>query len=249
MFKYIFNRAKNQWKLLSLLWISFLIANTFIISGPTYLGWVKKMIYEDGLNQTPPTTRNISLTTGSQPLIKDSFDENNLIINNLANQNLSELFIEQSSVIQSTEYFWGKEEPNNNRTASKLKFISIDKEENFIDIKDKLNDVTGNQIRVIGPKKRLEQLGLKIGDKIVANSIKGSKNLDTGLNETKKNLKNFIKEYEAEGFSKEDLFRDSNDETILQIQQGMSFFEINNVEQLNNFIDDTKDKIENKNLE
>ena len=249
MFKYIFNRAKNQWKLLSLLWISFLIANTFIISGPTYLGWVKKMIYEDGLNQTPPTTRNISLTTGSQPLIKDSFDENNLIINNLANQNLSELFIEQSSAIQSTEYFWGKEVPNNNRTASKLKFISMDKEENFIDIKDKLNDVTGNQIRVIGPKKRLDQLGLKIGDKIVANSIKGSKNLDTGLNETKKNLKNFIKEYEAEGFSKEDLFRDSNDETILQIQQGMSFFEINNVEQLNNFIDDTKDKIENKNLE
>ena len=249
MFKYIFNRAKNQWKLLSLLWISFLIANTFIISGPTYLGWVKKMIYEDGLNQTPPTTRNISLTTGSQPLIKDSFDENNLIINNLANQNLSELFIEQSSAIQSTEYFWGKEVPNNNRTASKLKFISIDNEENFINIKDKLNDVTGNYIRVTGPKKRLDQLGLKIGDKIVANSIKGSKNLDTGLNETKKNLKNFIKEYEAEGFSKEDLFRDSNDETILQIQQGMSFFEINNVEQLNNFIDDTKDKIENKNLE
>ena len=105
------------------------------------------MIYEDGLNQTPPTTRNISLTTGSQPLIKDSFDENNLIINNLANQNLSELFIEQSSAIQSTEYFWGKEVPNNNRTASKLKFISIDKEENFIDIKDKLNDVTGNYIR------------------------------------------------------------------------------------------------------
>ena len=64
-----------------------------------------------------------------------------------------------------------------------------------------------------------------------------------------KKFKNFIKEYEAEGFSKEDLFRDSNDETILQIQQGMSFFEINNVEQLNNFIDDTKDKIENKNLE
>ena len=125
MFKYIFNRAKNQWKLLSLLWISFLIANTFIISGPTYLGWVKKMIYEDGLNQTPPTTRNISITTGSQPLIKDSFDENNLIINNLANQNLSELFIEQSSVIQSTEYFWGKEEPNNNRTASKLKFAKF----------------------------------------------------------------------------------------------------------------------------
>ena len=249
MFKYIFNRAKNQWKLLSLLWISFLIANTFIISGPTYLGWVKKMIYEDGLNQTPPTTRNISLTTGSQPLIKDSFDENNLIINNLANQNLSELFIEQSSAIQSTEYFWGKEVPNNNRTASKLKFISMDKEENFIDIKDKLNDVTGNYIRVIGPKKRLDQLGLKIGDKIVANSIKGSKNLDTGLNETKKNLKNFIKEYEAEGFSKEDLFKDSNDETILQIQQGMSFFEINNVEQLNNFIDDTEEKIENKNLE
>jgi len=249
MFKYIFNRAKNQWKLLSLLWISFLIANTFIISGPTYLGWVKKMIYEDGLNQTPPTTRNISLTTGSQPLIKDSFDENNLIINNLANQNLSELFIEQSSVIQSTEYFWGKEEPNNNRTASKLKFISIDKEDNFIDIKDKLNDVPGNYIRVTGPKKRLEQLGLKIGDKIVANSIKGSKNLDAGLNETKKNLKNFIKEYEADGFSKEDLFKDSNDETILQIQQGMSFFEINNVEQLNKFIDGTEEKIENKNLE
>ena len=249
MFKYIFNRAKNQWKLLSLLWISFLIANTFIISGPTYLGWVKKMIYEDGLNQTPPTTRNISLTTGSQPLIKDSFDENNLIINNLANQNLSELFIEQSSVIQSTEYFWGKEEPNNNRTASKLKFISIDKEDNFIDIKDKLNDVPENYIRVTGPKKRLEQLGLKIGDKIVANSIKGSKNLDAGLNETKKNLKNFIKEYEAEGFSKEDLFKDSKDETILQIQQGMSFFEINNVEQLNKFIDGTEEKIENKNLE
>ena len=249
MFKYIFNRAKNQWKLLSLLWISFLIANTFIISGPTYLGWVKKMIYEDGLNQTPPTTRNISLTTGSQPLIKDSFDENNLIINNLANQNLSELFIEQSSVIQSTEFFWGKEEPNNNRTASKLKFISIDKEDNFIDIKYKLNDVPGNYIRVTGPKKRLEQLGLKIGDKIVANSIKGSKNLDAGLNETKKNLKNFIKEYEADGFSKEDLFKDSNDETILQIQQGMSFFEINNVEQLNKFIDGTEEKIENKNLE
>ena len=249
MFKYIFNRAKNQWKLLSLLWISFLIANTFIISGPTYLGWVKKMIYEDGLNQTPPTTRNISLTTGSQPLIKDSFDENNLIINNLANQNLSELFIEQSSVIQSTEYFWGKEEPNNNRTASKLKFISIDKEENFIDIKDKLNDVPRNFIRVTGPKKRLEQLGLKIGDKIVANSIKGSKNLDAGLNETKKNLKNFIKEYEAQGFSKEDLFKDSKDEAILQIQQGMSFFEINNVEQLNKFIDGTEEKIENKNLE
>ena len=120
MFKYIFNRAKNQWKLLSLLWISFLIANTFIISGPTYLGWVKKMIYEDGLNNTPSTTRNISITTGSQPLIKDSFDENNSIINDLASQNLSDLFVEQSSVIQSTEYFWGKEIPNNNRKMVRL---------------------------------------------------------------------------------------------------------------------------------
>ena len=186
MFRYIFNRAKNQWKLLSLLWISFLIANTFIISGPTYLGWVKTRIYEEGLNQTPPTTRNISLTTGSQPLIKDSFDENSSIINSLANENLSELFIEQSSVIQSTEYFWGKETPNNNRTASKLKFVSMDKEENFVDSKDKLNELPDNYIGVTGPKKRLDQLGLKIGDKIVANSIKGSKNLDAGLNETKK---------------------------------------------------------------
>ena len=249
MFRYIFNRAKNQWKLLSLLWISFLIANTFIISGPTYLGWVKTRIYEEGLNQTPPTTRNISLTTSSQPLIKDSFDENSSIINSLANENLSELFIEQSSVIQSTEYFWGKETPNNNRTASKLKFVSMDKEENFVDSKDKLNELPDNYIGVTGPKKRLDQLGLKIGDKIVANSIKGSKNLDAGLNETKKNLKSFIKEYEAQGFSKEDLFKDSNDETILQIQQGMSFFEILNVEQLEKFIDGTEEKIENKNLE
>ena len=179
MFKYIFNRAKNQWKLLSLLWISFLIANTFIISGPTYLGWVKKMIYDDGLNQTPPTTRNISLTTGSQPLIKDSFDENNLIINNLANQNLSELFIEQSSAIQSTEYFWGKETPDNNRTASKLKFVSMDKEENFVDSKDKLNELPDNYIGVAGPKKRLDQLGLEPIYKVDKNPLTW---LDTMLN-------------------------------------------------------------------
>ena len=136
MFKYIFYRAKSQWKLLSLLWISFLIANTFIISGPTYLGWVKTMIYEDGLNNTPPTTRNISITTGSQPLIKDSYEKNNSVINDLANQHLEELFLEQSSLIQSTEYFWGKDAPNNNRTASKLKFVSMSNKEKFINSQD-----------------------------------------------------------------------------------------------------------------
>ena len=249
MLKYIFNRAKNQWKLLSLLWISFLIANTFIISGPTYLGWVKKMIYEEGLNQTPPTTRNISLTTSSQPLIKDSFDENNQIIDRLANKNLSELLIKQSSLIQSTEYFWGEVEPNSNRTASKLKFISIDNEENFIDIKDKSNFVNKNYIGVMGPKKRLSQLGLKVGDKVFANSVKGSKNFDSGINETKKNLRTFINNYEEQGYSRDDLFKDSDDETILQIQQGMSYFEISNAEQLNEFINGTDEKIENKNLE
>ena len=77
MIKYIFYRAKSQWKILSLLWLSFLIANTFIISGPTYLGWVKGMIYKDALNQVPATTKNISITTGNLPLIKDSFEENN----------------------------------------------------------------------------------------------------------------------------------------------------------------------------
>jgi len=249
MFKYIFNRAKNQWKLLSLLWISFLIANTFIISGPTYLGWVKKMIYEDGLNNTPSTTRNISITTGSQPLIKDSFDENNSIINDLASQNLSDLFVEQSSVIQSTEYFWGKEIPNNNRTASKLKFVSMDKIENFIDVKEKEEGLHENLIKVIGPKKRLDQLGLKIGDKVVANSIKGSKNLDAGLKETKKNLKNFIEDYESSGGSKEDLFKESDNEGILSIQQGMSFFEIKNIDQLEEFINGSEDKNETNNLE
>ena len=95
MFNYIFYRAKNQWKLLLLLWISFLIANAFIISGPTYLSWVKKMIYEDGLINTPPTTRNVSITTGSQPLIRDSYEKNNSIIDDLANQHLEELFLEK----------------------------------------------------------------------------------------------------------------------------------------------------------
>ena len=182
MFKYIFYRAKNQWKLLSLLWISFLIANTFIISGPTYLGWVKTMIYEDGLNNTPPTTRNISITTGSQPLIKDSYEKNNSVINDLANQHLEELFLEQSSLIQSTEYFWGKDAPNNNRTASKLKFVSMSNKEKFINAEDSLDNNSNFFINVIGPKKRLDQLGLDIGDTIQANSIKGSKNLDSGLN-------------------------------------------------------------------
>ena len=249
MFKYIFYRAKNQWKLLSLLWISFLIANTFIISGPTYLGWVKTMIYEDGLNNTPPTTRNISITTGSQPLIKDSYEKNNSVINDLANQHLEELFLEQSSLIQSTEYFWGKDAPNNNRTASKLKFVSMSNKEKFINTQDNLDNNSNFFINVIGPKKRLDQLGLDIGDTIQANSIKGSKNLDSGLNETKKNLKNFINDYEALGNSKEDLFKKSEDEAILQIQQGMSFFEITNVDQLNEFIDGSEEKIENKNLE
>ena len=51
------------------------------------------------------------------------------------------------------------------------------------------------------------------------------------------------------GNSKEDLFKKSEDEAILQIQQGMSFFEITNVDQLNEFIDGSEEKIENKNLE
>ena len=219
MFNYIFYRAKNQWKLLLLLWISFLIANAFIISGPTYLGWVKKMIYEDGLINTPPTTRNVSITTGSQPLIRDSYEKNNSIIDDLANQHLEELYLEKSSLIQSTEYFWGIDNPNNSRTASKLTFVSMSNVEKFIDTQYDLYGNSKNSIKVIGSKKRLEQLGLNIGDTIEANSIKGTKNLDSGLNETKKNLKNFIKDYEALGYSREDLFKDSNDETILQIQE------------------------------
>ena len=191
MFNYIFYRAKNQWKLLLLLWISFLIANAFIISGPTYLGWVKKMIYEDGLNNTPPTTRNVSITTGSQPLIRDSYEKNNSIIDDLANQHLEELFLEKSSLIQSTEYFWGIDNPNNSRTASKLTFVSMSNVEKFIDTQYDLNVNSKNPIKVIGPKKRLEQLGLNIGDTIEANSIKGTKNLDSGLNETKKSRKEF----------------------------------------------------------
>ncbi|MFL2642248.1 MAG: hypothetical protein ACJ0GV_01845 [Dehalococcoidia bacterium] len=248
MFNYIFYRAKNQWKLLLLLWISFLIANAFIISGPTYLSWVKKMIYEDGLNNTPPTTRNVSITTGSQPLIKDSYEKNNSVINDLAKQHLEELFLEQSSLIQSTEYFWGLENPNNSRTASKLTFVSMSNEEKFIDTQDYLDGNSINSIKVFGPKKRLEQLGLNIGDTIKANSIKGSRNLDSGLNETKKNLKNFIKEYESQGGSKEDLLKDSDDESILSIQQGMSFFEIESIDQLMEFINGEEEKIDDKNL-
>ena len=134
MINYIFHRAKSQWKILSLLWLSFLIANTFIISGPSYLSWVKGMIYKDALSQVPATTKNISITTGNQPLIKDSFEENDSIILNLANSDLGDLFIDQNSALKSTEYYWGKLEPDKSRTASLLTFVTLSNNEKFINI-------------------------------------------------------------------------------------------------------------------
>ncbi len=243
MIKYIFHRAKSQWKILSLLWLSFLIANTFIISGPTYLGWVKGMIYKDALNQVPATTKNISVTTGNQPLIKDSFEENDSIIINLASSDLDDLFVDQSSVLQSTEYFWGKLEPDKSRTASLLTFVSLSNNEKFINPINE-NSTEGNYINVLAPKKRLDDLGLKVGDILRADSIKGTGgNVDSGLKETKENIKNFINQIEADGGSIEDIFEGSGnkmigDIDIDELKDGLLTFGVKNLEELNQFLND-----------
>lgn len=248
MFNYIFYRAKNQWKILSLLWLSFLIANTFIISGPTYLGWVKGMIYKDALDQVPATTKNISITTGNQPLIKDSFEKNDTIINSLASTDLDDLFIDQSSVLQSTEYYWGKLEPDKSRTASLLTFVALSNSEKFINSANE--EITqGNYINVLAPKKRLDDFGLKVGDILKADSIKGSAgNVDTGLKQTKENIKNFILQIEAEGGSTGDIFDSSASKLIgnvdiSELKQGLSTFGVNNLEELNQFLNDDLDEV------
>jgi len=248
MIKYIFYRAKSQWKILSLLWLSFLIANTFIISGPTYLGWVKGMIYKDALNQVPVTTKNISITTGNQPLIKDSFEENNSIITNLASSDLDDLFIDQSSILQSTEYYWGRSEPDKSRTASLLTFVALSNNEKFINSTNE-NSTEESYINVLAPKKRLDDLGLKVGDILRADSIKGAGgNVDSGLKETKENIKNFIFQIEADGGSVEDIFEDSGNKTIGDInidelKEGLSTFGVKNLEELSQFLNDDLSEI------
>ena len=268
MINYIFHRAKSQWKILSLLWLSFLIANTFIISGPSYLSWVKGMIYKDALSQVPVTTKNISITTGNQPLIKDSFEENDSIILNLANSDLGDLFISQNSALKSTEYYWGKLEPDKSRTASLLTFVTLSNNEKFINLTGDTSAVSDSDkkyISVLAPQQRLDDLGLKVGDILRADSIKGSGgNFDSGLKETKENINNFITQIESIGGSVEDIFKGVSTEMVGDLdaiaskafieriedfKEGLSTFGVNNIEELNQFLNDDSNDILTSDLE
>jgi len=101
----------------------------------------------------------------------------------------------------------------------------------------------------LAPKKRLDDFGLKVGDILKADSIKGSAgNVDTGLKQTKENIKNFILQIEAEGGSTGDIFDSSPSKLIgnvdiSELKQGLSTFGVNNLEELNQFLNDDLDEV------
>ena len=134
MVKYIYRRALNQWKLLLLLWLSVLIASTFIITAPSYLGWIKGMIYQDTLSELPISTKNITITTGSQPLIEEAFIKNDQIVEDVSGVHLDGMVDGINSALKSTEYYWGLNEPNKSRTASLLSFTAFDSIDKFVSL-------------------------------------------------------------------------------------------------------------------
>ena len=214
MIKYIFRRGLNQWKLLLLLWLSVLIASTFIISAPSYLGWIKGMIYQDTLSELPISTKNITITTGSQPLIEEAFFKNNQVVEDVSTTHLQGLVNGINSALKSTEYYWGLNEPNKARTASLLSFASFDSADKFVSFPDdnkKLSSGSSDILYAYGPKERLERLGIKIGDTISVDSVKGGPDNSTLIIDAKNNFKDFIREQIEGGLSLEDIFSENPD--------------------------------------
>ena len=252
MIKYIFRRALSQWKLLSLLWLSVLIASTFIISAPSYLDWIKGMIYQDALAKVPSSTKNITITTGSQPLIKEAFLNNNQIVKDVSHAHLNDLVRGINSALKSTEYYWGFEAPDKSRTASLLSFTSFNSVDKFVlfpNNKNKLLSENNNTLYAYGPKSRLERLGLEIGDIINVDSVKGGPNNNASLLEAKNDLKDFIKKQIKGGWSLEDIFVESPESAYIQgVKSALEKYNISSVNELVLFLESDEDQIDSYDL-
>jgi len=174
LINFIKARLKNETILFIPFWVTCFFVVSFVVAVPVYLDGLNQLTVINTLKEQKGHNSELMFTTQWMPMIKNVVEEKQIILDDLLEENISDLLSNKKDLLASQNYFWGFSEKNidKGRLSSKASFITVDGFEDNINIvngsykNEDFKKVENGLIKVLIHDDRMKDLNISIGDEL-----------------------------------------------------------------------------------